>query len=120
MDPAGTLTLVHGRQNDVPVSIGTGAPMSGLVFAERWGLFLSHQQTSFSWEIWSPEFKKFAQYPGHTADILNITASPDGSWVATIGADETLQMWELRDGKARTASFNGKRPELFTISLPLR
>jgi WD40 repeat protein len=120
MDPAGTLTIVHGRQDDVPLSIGTGAPMSGLVFAERWGLFLAHQQTSFSWEIWSPEFKKVAQYQGHTADILNIAASPDGSCVATIGADETLQMWELRDGKARTPSFNGKRPELFTVSLPLR
>lgn len=30
---------------------------------------------------------------GHTARILNLTMSPDGTTVASVAADETLRLW---------------------------
>jgi WD40 repeat protein len=118
MDPAGTVTILHGRQPHEPSSVATGAPVSGIAFADRWGLLVAHHQASFDWEIWSPELKMIGQYPGHAADIINIAVSPDASLAATIGADETLQIWGLRDGKARTPSFS--RTRFATIDCRLR
>jgi WD40 repeat protein len=118
MDPDGTVAIVHGRQSHEPSVVTTGAPVSGIAFADRWGLLVAHHQASFDWEIWSPELRMIGRYPGHAADIINIAVSPDASLAATIGADETLQIWELRDGKARTPTFSGRRPS--TVDFHLR
>lgn len=36
---------------------------------------------------------KVAELQGHTARILNLTMSPDGTTVASAAADETLRLW---------------------------
>ena len=36
----------------------------------------------------------FVIFPGHTARVLNLSLSPDGSTVASTAADETLRLWK--------------------------
>jgi WD40 repeat protein len=64
--------------------------------------------------------KKIAKYPGHTGDILNITMSEDGSLAATIGVDETLQLWEFRNGKAKTPGMAKRLSKSMSTAFPLR
>jgi WD40 repeat protein len=108
----GTMQLLSGQQEEGAVSITTGAPISSIAFSDNWGIFVGHRQTSFQWDLWSPELRRMGQYSGHTADILNLIVASDGSLAATIGGDETLQLWQLRDGKARTPSFQRKGPRM--------
>ncbi|KAI1236746.1 hypothetical protein IHE44_0014999, partial [Lamprotornis superbus] len=44
--------------------------------------------------LWKyPTMTKVAELQGHTARILNLTMSPDGTTVASAAADETLRLW---------------------------
>ncbi|XP_074859152.1 cell division cycle protein 20 homolog [Carettochelys insculpta] len=44
--------------------------------------------------VWKyPTMAKVAELKGHTARVLNLTMSPDGSIVASAAADETLRLW---------------------------
>jgi WD40 repeat protein len=106
LDESGAVRFLCGQESHV--SVATGAPISGLAFSEHWGIFMGHRQGSFQWELWSPEMRRLGEYAGHTGDILEVCVSQDGSMLATLGADETLQIWQLRDGKARTPSFDRK------------
>lgn len=38
--------------------------------------------------------KRTAELSGHTARILQLCLSPDGSTVLSAGADETLRLWK--------------------------
>jgi WD40 repeat protein len=119
MDPHGTMTFVRGRQDELPVSVLAGAPITGIAFSDPWGLVVSHRK-NLEWEIWSSDLKKIAKYPGHTGDILNIAMSGDGSLAATIGVDETLQLWEFRNGKAKTPSMSKRVAMSMSAAFPLR
>uniref|UniRef100_A0A8C3T8E4 Cell division cycle 20 n=1 Tax=Chelydra serpentina TaxID=8475 RepID=A0A8C3T8E4_CHESE len=44
--------------------------------------------------VWKyPTMAKVTELKGHTARVLNLTMSPDGSIVASAAADETLRLW---------------------------
>lgn len=78
--------------------ISSGAPISGMSYNDKWGLTISHRNKLSDWEIWAPnELKKIAEFCGHTSDIINLTGSQDGRYIATIGADETLRLWEMKN-----------------------
>jgi WD40 repeat protein len=115
-DSTGNLTLVSLRSETAPMTVSTGAAISGLIFSDRWGIIMSHKHENYKWEIWNTDLKRVSSYNGHTNDILNIAGTNDGSFTATIATDETLQIWEMRDGKARTPttkiSHNGLPPGL--------
>jgi cell division cycle protein 20 (cofactor of APC complex) len=106
LNESGSIRFLYRRDGQSEMSVETGAPVSAIAFSEHWGVFAGHRQTNFQWELWSREMRRIGQYNGHNGDILNVAASQDGSMLATIGADETLQIWQLRDGKARTPSFH--------------
>ena len=36
---------------------------------------------------------------GHTDDVLSVAFSPDGSTIASGSKDETIRLWNTRDGK---------------------
>jgi cell division cycle protein 20 (cofactor of APC complex) len=106
LNDRGSMRFLYRRDSQSDVCVETGAPVSAIAFSEHWGVFAGHRQTNFQWELWSREMRRIGQFNGHNGDILNVAASQDGSLLATIGADETLQIWQLRDGKARTPSFS--------------
>jgi WD40 repeat protein len=116
----GIVRCVSVRQGDIPVTLATGGAVGSLAWSEQWGLFVAHHHGRFDWEIWSHDFRKLGQYTGHSADILQIRVSGDGSLAATIGTDETLQIWQLRDGKARTPVIAKKKCRSLPDSLMLR
>nr|CAD7196005.1 unnamed protein product [Timema douglasi] len=52
--------------------------------------FSNHQIT-----IWRyPALTKVAELTGHTARVLHLAMSPDGSTILSAGADETLRLWK--------------------------
>ncbi|XP_066249029.1 cell division cycle protein 20 homolog [Euwallacea similis] len=45
--------------------------------------------------IWKyPAMTKVAELKGHTARVLHLTMSPDGTTILSAGADETLRLWK--------------------------
>ncbi|XP_013783667.1 cell division cycle protein 20 homolog [Limulus polyphemus] len=45
--------------------------------------------------IWKyPNMAKVAELTGHTARVLHLSMSPDGTTVVSAGADETLRLWK--------------------------
>ncbi|KAG8231860.1 hypothetical protein J437_LFUL011765 [Ladona fulva] len=45
--------------------------------------------------IWKyPTMQKMAELTGHTARVLHLALSPDGTTVVSAGADETLRVWK--------------------------
>ncbi|XP_054161436.1 cell division cycle protein 20 homolog [Oppia nitens] len=58
-------------------------------------LISSHGYSNNELIIWKyPGLAKVAELTGHTARVLGLVMSPDGSTVASVGADETLRFWE--------------------------
>lgn len=48
--------------------------------------------------LWKyPCMSKVADLKGHTGRIIQVAANPDGSTVASLGADETLRIWRCFD-----------------------
>lgn len=44
--------------------------------------------------VWKyPSMAKIGEMTGHTARVLHMAQSPDGTSVVTAGADETLRFW---------------------------
>lgn len=51
---------------------------------------------------------KVAELTGHTARVLHLAMSPDGSTILSAGADETLRLWKCFT-KTVTKSKDGEK-----------
>jgi cell division cycle 20, cofactor of APC complex len=78
-------------------SIDTGSQVCSLLFnPNHRELVSSHGFSRNEISVWKyPSFVKVRELTGHTARVLHMAAGPDGSSVATAGADETLRFWRL-------------------------
>ncbi|KAG0287164.1 hypothetical protein BGZ96_008882 [Linnemannia gamsii] len=48
--------------------------------------------------LWSLQTgKQVAHLEGHTSNVVILTYSPCGQWIASRGADKTIRLWDLRD-----------------------
>merc|ERR1711966_100925 len=55
--------------------------------------------------VWKyPSLVKVADLMGHTARILNLAQSPDGTTVLSASADETLRFWKVFSKAEKRAS----------------
>ena len=73
--------------------------MSGLVWNEEHReIAVSHGYPSNQLTLYQyPSLRTVAELRGHDGRILHLTGSPNGTMVATVGADETLRLWKCFD-----------------------
>ncbi|CAI9289239.1 unnamed protein product [Lactuca saligna] len=78
-------------------SVNTGSQVSSLLWSrhER-ELLSSHGFNDNQLILWKyPSMVQLTQLHGHISRVLNMTQSPDGYKVASVGADETLRLWNV-------------------------
>lgn len=75
--------------------IETHSQVSGISWSNYYNEFItSHGYPHNRLTIWSyPSLNPICHLNGHTQRILSITSNPDGSTIASVGADETLRLW---------------------------
>ncbi|KAH1022622.1 hypothetical protein HUJ04_012000 [Dendroctonus ponderosae] len=77
-------------------SIDTKSQVSSLLWAQNYKELVSgHGFANNEVTIWKyPAMTKVADLKGHTARVLHLAMSPDGSTILSAGADETLRLWK--------------------------
>jgi cell division cycle protein 20 (cofactor of APC complex) len=78
-------------------SIDTGSQVCSIVWSKHQReLCSSHGYSENQLILWKyPSMTKIKELTGHTARVLNMELSPDGSSVVSAAADETLRFWDI-------------------------
>lgn len=78
-------------------SLDTGSQVSGIVWNEEYKEILtSHGFSRFQLSLWKyPSLTKVVDLKGHSARILTLLQSPDGTTAASAAADETIRFWNI-------------------------
>lgn len=73
--------------------------VSGLVWNEEHReIAVSHGHPGNQLTLYQyPSLRTVAELGGHEGRILHLTGSPNGTMVASVGADETLRLWKCFD-----------------------
>src|SRR3990170_3793600 len=48
----------------------------------------------------APSLHSLRSFVGHTEDVLSLDLSPDGHWLATGSADDSVRLWEVATGRS--------------------
>ncbi|BFY99997.1 hypothetical protein BsWGS_03037 [Bradybaena similaris] len=77
-------------------SVDTRSQVCSLLWSEEYKELISgHGFMQNQLIIWKyPSMSKAAELTGHTARVLHMCLSPDGTTVVSAGADETLRLWK--------------------------
>ena len=95
-------------------SVDVQSQVSGLLWSrEHRELVSAHGSNNLS--LWKyPSMVKMAEFTGHSARVLHMATSPDGTTVCSAAADETLRFWrafgdgaEVAKAKAAAKSASG-------------
>lgn len=78
-------------------SVDTGSQVCSIVWSRHHReLCSSHGYSENQLILWKyPTMARIKELPGHTARVLNMEASPDGTSVVSAAADETLRFWNV-------------------------
>eukprot|EP01114_Cavostelium_apophysatum_P007735 TRINITY_DN19909_c0_g1_i1.p1 TRINITY_DN19909_c0_g1~~TRINITY_DN19909_c0_g1_i1.p1 ORF type:complete len:424 (+),score=90.82 TRINITY_DN19909_c0_g1_i1:78-1274(+) len=89
-------------------SIDTQSQVSSLVWSKDSAtkeIVSSHGFSNNQMCVWKyPSLAKVAELGGHSSRILSMAQSPDGSVIASAGADEALRFWKVFDVQAKVAT----------------
>eukprot|EP01103_Thecamoeba_quadrilineata_P000477 TRINITY_DN10410_c0_g1_i1.p1 TRINITY_DN10410_c0_g1~~TRINITY_DN10410_c0_g1_i1.p1 ORF type:complete len:425 (-),score=78.68 TRINITY_DN10410_c0_g1_i1:489-1763(-) len=75
----------------------------------QWGslakeLISSHGYSKNEICVWNyPSMTPIAELTGHSARVLHTATSPDGKWLASLAADETLRFWKLFEDSPKSS-----------------
>eukprot|EP00933_Yihiella_yeosuensis_P023779 TRINITY_DN18496_c0_g1_i1.p1 TRINITY_DN18496_c0_g1~~TRINITY_DN18496_c0_g1_i1.p1 ORF type:complete len:457 (-),score=69.10 TRINITY_DN18496_c0_g1_i1:849-2219(-) len=91
------LCLWNASSGRLLMSAGAGSQVTGIVWSrQERELLTSHGYSRNQLSLWKyPALVKVADIEGHTDRILGICPSPDGSFVCSTSADETLRFWQV-------------------------
>lgn len=92
-----TIKFWHSASGKLLNSVNTGSQVCGLVWSktER-ELLSSHGFSQNELCLWKyPTMTRVREFTGHTARVLHLAMSPDGSSVVSAAADETLRFWNV-------------------------
>ncbi|OQR90679.1 hypothetical protein THRCLA_22522, partial [Thraustotheca clavata] len=101
-------------------SVHTGSQVCGLLWSpfDR-ELLSSHGFSQNELCLWSyPRMQRVKEFTGHSARVLHVALSPDGSTVVSAAADETLRFWHVFKGTSSSARFG--TPAHFVDRVSLR
>lgn len=108
-------------------SIDTGSQVCGL----QWNPFEKEILSSHGFArnqlcLWKyPTMAKVKELDGHTARVLHMACSPDGSTVVSAAADETLRFWNVfappgKSGSKRSSDNQGARSKKLSRTMHIR
>ena len=87
-------------------SVDTGSQVCALLWSPHHKeLVSSHGFSQNQLVLWKyPTMTKLKEFTGHTARVLHLDQSPDGSSVVSAAADETLRFWDIfgRPSRSKT------------------
>lgn len=92
-----TIKFWHSASGKLVQSVNAGSQVCGLVWSrsER-ELLSSHGFSQNELCLWRyPSMTRVREFTGHTARVLHLAMSPDGSSVVSAAADETLRFWNV-------------------------
>lgn len=97
-------------------SVDTNSQVCAVLFSKNYNEIISaHGYANNQLTIWKyPSMIKQAELTGHSARILQMAASPDGSTIMSAGADETLRLWKCftpDPRKAKKSSLAGSKAQ---------
>ena len=78
-------------------SVDTNSQVCGLLWSKTEKEILSsHGFSHYQLCLWKyPTMTKVKELKGHTARVLHMAMSPDGSTIVSAAADETLRFWDV-------------------------
>lgn len=103
--------------------IDTGSQVSSLVWSLNTKEIVSgHGYSQNQLTVWKyPSMTRIAELTGHADRVLQLSMSPDGSTVMSLGADESLRLWKIFDVEpAKKAERSKKTDSRSKLSLKIR
>jgi cell division cycle protein 20 (cofactor of APC complex) len=98
-------------------SVDTKSQVCAILWSKEYNEMISaHGYSNNELILWKyPGMTKVGELTGHTARVLGMVMSPDGSTVCSVGADETLRFWEcfqVDTDRKKKAEVNASKQKL--------
>eukprot|EP00112_Aurelia_sp_Birch-Aquarium-sp1_P016111 Seg3620.2 transcript_id=Seg3620.2/GoldUCD/mRNA.D3Y31 product="Cell division cycle protein 20" protein_id=Seg3620.2/GoldUCD/D3Y31 len=93
-------------------SVDTKSQVCGIVWSKRYKELVSgHGYSQNQLTVWKyPSMKRVVDLTGHSSRVLQLTMSPDETFVMSAAADETLRLWKIfpQEEKTKVKSLSQK------------
>lgn len=96
-DPEGTLKLINilcPQEGPIPC-VQTGQPISFISWCPVRGIFVAHRILPFEVDLYARDLNKIDTFQGHDGPIMQVICTLDGSYAASIAADEKIKLWNF-------------------------
>ncbi|EAX94005.1 hypothetical protein TVAG_356520 [Trichomonas vaginalis G3] len=96
-DQDGTLKLVNilCPDDEQSIFVETGQPISHIHWCLARGIFVAHRILPFDVELFGRDLTKIDDFKGHEGPVMQVISTLDGSYAASIAADEKIKLWNF-------------------------